>query len=290
MSGNPFYDPLRPGPDWYRGIMALYANLAGAKEKKKAGEQEAEDREWQKLLGEAQLEQTRAQTARLKEPTPVKPEAEIYTVTPGALGKAAEYFGYDQEEVVSWSPTAKKDLITTYQDAIKATKVGAAKGPTAEKPSDYDKKVSEAKALHSAGKITDQELFRVTTGYSGEMTEKDKILKRNKVSYDTRKAVDNATYNNPKIATDKKQIESLKHTLGVDLSMPIAYNTAAEMVKSDLADEKDYETIKKYDEMKQFFLDHLLGKIKKEDFKKTQVAKDPSIDLNTILRWYDIYR
>ena len=55
MSENPFYNPTMPGPDWYRGIMALYANLAGAKEKKKAGEQEAEDREWQKLLKETEL-------------------------------------------------------------------------------------------------------------------------------------------------------------------------------------------------------------------------------------------
>jgi len=117
-----------PGPDWYRGIMALYANLAGAKEKKKAGEQEAEDRAWQELLrpmeqrkieadiaqSEAGTMASRATTKRAEE-TPI---AKLYSAPRGALITAAKAQGYDISDVDSWSPDFQKQVIEGHQDIL----------------------------------------------------------------------------------------------------------------------------------------------------------------------------
>lgn len=49
MSGNPFYNPLQQGPDWVRGVQAIYGQMAQVKDKKKA-EQEAADNKFKEAM------------------------------------------------------------------------------------------------------------------------------------------------------------------------------------------------------------------------------------------------
>jgi len=59
MSGNPFYNPTQPGPDWVRGVQAVYGQMANAKNKKKAEQEAAEKRFKEELMFNLQLRQDR---------------------------------------------------------------------------------------------------------------------------------------------------------------------------------------------------------------------------------------
>jgi len=110
-----------PGPDWVRWVAAMYANLRAGKERKKAGEQEAEDREWQELLRplqqrnvEADIAQseaaTKASLATTKR-TEATPIAKQYAAPRGALITAAKALGYDISDVDSWEPDFQQQVI-----------------------------------------------------------------------------------------------------------------------------------------------------------------------------------
>jgi hypothetical protein len=59
MSGNPFYNPLQSGPDWVRGVQAVYGQMAKAKQDKEAKKEEQEKKFKEELTFNLQLRQER---------------------------------------------------------------------------------------------------------------------------------------------------------------------------------------------------------------------------------------
>ena len=167
----------------------------------------------------------------------------------------------------------------------KEKEVAEARGAGVEKPSDYDKKVAEAKRLHKLGKLTDQELSRVTTGYSGEETEKDRKATRYRIAGETRKAIDagiaNEYHKNP------KDRETMKSALGVDLTMPHEYNISKRMMEADVADDSDYDTIKKYEDLQRFYQEQLKPSMSLKQLMASEFYKGLDEKLKAeLVKWY----
>jgi hypothetical protein len=91
MSGNPFYSPLQSGPDWVRGVQAIYGQMAQNKNKKKAEKEEKDKQFKEDLMFQLQLKaEHQATKQRAMELKRLEREAQDY-VSPGAQ-EAARLF------------------------------------------------------------------------------------------------------------------------------------------------------------------------------------------------------
>ena len=96
MSGNPFYNPLQSGPDWVRGVQAVYGQMAKAKSDKEAKKEEQEKKFKEAMIFQLKLKAEREATKqRALELKKVQQELDNY-VSPKDKQKyelASDYFG-----------------------------------------------------------------------------------------------------------------------------------------------------------------------------------------------------
>ena len=282
--GNASWNPMSPDIDWGSWLGAMNQNLQSGQDRKRALQMESDTNKWANLLNSLKVRQ-----AEKNLNAPVEPLPEIYNAPEKALRKAGEYFGYDMSDVAGWSPSAKQDLIKAHTGALEREKINKILYPQGhvakeDKPSDFDKKVSNARASFKAGKLTQEQLTQVETGYPLTVTPVADKRIRQKIDLDTRKALSNAR------GTKKiDEIESIKNDLGLDLTMPEKYNLSQKRVEGDVGDDEDFKTINKYDAMFKFFWDNLHNKVKFKDFFLSPTARDKDIDVDAIKKWYDIY-
>ena len=279
---NPFYNPYSPKADIFGGLSGVLGMMSQKKQMEEQQRLAQEQQMWERGMKERQVKVQE----KAAEPTPAKP-SELDTWM--KYGESVNFGGLQPYE---WMMLSKRALPETPEqmEAGEAAKArGRATVPTVERPSDYDKRSAKAAKLREAGKITEQEHIRIDTGYSGGESDKDTLAARRKVDFETRRAVGAATkqIGKPK---DIRNAGIVDTVTGLNLAMPIEYNLSAKRIEADLADDSDYDTVEKYDQMFKFFQDNLLGKMKFEDFMKTDLAKDPSIDKERIKAWFEIFR
>jgi len=138
MSGNPFYNPLSPDPDWVRGVQAIYALMQQAKDKKKAEKEAADEKFWkdyERQLGmkktRAEIKETEANTEKLLHP-PTEPKTKGYTLPKATLSDVAKYHGLNNEsEYGEFPPQMQERMVNEYLDAqTSARTAGLKKTPT----------------------------------------------------------------------------------------------------------------------------------------------------------------
>lgn len=288
--GNASWNPMSPDIDWGSWLGAMNQNLQAGQDRKRALQIESDTNKWANLLKSLQVRQ-----AEKNLNAPVEPLPEIYNVPEGDVRKAGEYFGYDMKDVAGWSPSAKQDLIKAHTGAIEREKINRILYPQGSKvsvggmggegkPSDFDKRVANAREAYKAGRLTQEQLTQIETGYPLTVTPVVDKRARQKIDLDTRKAISNA-----RGVKKVDEIESIKNDLGLDLSMPEKYNLSQKRIEGDVADDEDFKTVNKYDGMFQFFWDNLHGKVNFKDFFLSPMAKSKDMDVDAIKRWYDIY-
>ena len=99
MSGNPFYNPLSPDPDWVRGVQAIYALMQQAEDKKKAEKEAADEKFWKDYLRQlgmkktrAEIKETEANTQKLLQPPKeVEPKSMVSPAMVKTLMKRLDY-------------------------------------------------------------------------------------------------------------------------------------------------------------------------------------------------------
>lgn len=271
--GDGSFDPYTGRLNVGQLIQQFILRKRAEEEQAKQAQWEMQDRAWteeqrglQKQVAELDLEAKRR-------------EAKDY-MSPGARATAQNVVDY-------WNATAEEQRRMREIDALKKKEIAVkeAGGGAAEKPSDYDKKAKEARALFKAGKISEQELNRVLTGYTGEQADKERKATRNRIAAETRKAIDAGISN--KYHESQKDRDIVKSSLGVDLTMPAQYNIAKRMVESDVADEEDYDTIKKYEEFLRFYQEELKPKMKLKELLSSEFYKSLEPELKVeLVKWY----
>lgn len=127
ISGNPWYNPFQPGPDFYGGVMSFYQNLKNSKNEKEA----KAVAEWERMLKERLTE---AQINNLNEPNqrPVV-DKPISKVTPVQVKTLMKRLGYPEEaitEVDSMNDPALRDTWGKLQDHFKILQTQGMKVPT----------------------------------------------------------------------------------------------------------------------------------------------------------------
>src|SRR5574343_1569605 len=189
-TGNPFYNPNRPGPDWAAGVAAFYQNLQQAKDRKRAQQQQDEELRWQRYAQEqamkenARKEQERALALQDKAQKDAEARGKRIREKMAAFeessplpklrqAQVAKFHGYEPTEFSALPGKRQRELENEMVNQTGRINERSTTSGSADKPSDYDKKVNPAKELFKAGKITEQEYNRVVTGYTGEETEKD---------------------------------------------------------------------------------------------------------------------
>lgn len=123
-TGNPFYNPMSPTPDWASGIAAFYQNLQQAKDRKRAQQLQDEEMRWQKYLQEQDMkwkEQERADKLAEKEKKDRDERGKRfrenieYAAANAPLPKlrqsqVAKYHGYDPAEFSSLPASRQREL------------------------------------------------------------------------------------------------------------------------------------------------------------------------------------
>lgn len=158
--------------------------------------------------------------------------------------------------------------------------------PQTQKPSDYDKKATQAERLYKAGKITEQEYNHILTGYTEDVTPRQNASVRSRIDYQVKKTRSELPGKYPKI--NKKTIAQIKQTENVNPDFPIEYDIAVNRILSDVGEPGDADTVKKYDDMFQFFQELKKRGIDKAAFMAMEPP--PSIDRNTVAYWFDFYK
>jgi hypothetical protein len=237
------------------------------------------DRVWQKKMYEKELE------VRGKPNVPNLSDFEVWMsqMPPGT-------------DPIQWMQLYRFSPPETPEQArarAKATAEGRIAGGEAgaEKPSDYDKKVANAKALRAKGMISDQELTRVLTGYSEGITPQQEKSLRNGIDLRTKIARSGLTAKYPKI--NKKNIDQIRQSDNLNPDMPVEYDIAKQRILGNVSDDKDVKLVSDYDEAKRFFIDNLMGKTTYADFLNSPTGalfKKKGLDIGTLKFWFDLYR
>jgi hypothetical protein len=247
-------------------VMEFINRMQADKERKQQEQWALQDRAFQEQLRPLQLQQAQQGIA--------KNQLDIENYQPPESPAMQRFIerAKDRRE--------QKQALERIEATARANK--EAKTPTV---TDYDKKVGQAKSLYKAGKITEQEYNRIVTGYTGEETEKERKAMRLRIASDTRRAI--AAGIKGDYHKDPKDAEMVKNSLGIDLYMPEEYNVAQKMISADVADESDYDIVKKYGDLQRFYQEKLkptmtLKQLIKSDFYK---GLEPELKA-ALVQWY----
>ncbi len=295
-TGNPFYNPNMPGPDWGTGIAAIYANIEKYRQQKLA-EKMAQDQfilEQQKAQAAQKESEARggwyaAQAKAMGE----KPVVQPYGVPEEDLTVASQFFGFNPKIVSGWSPDAQKNLVTSYMSAVGAQKTeekrqeGKKETAGIVKPDIYDKKVAQAAELVKAGKMSPDEFNKVATGTATGLSDIETKSKTLMVDTATKKAFGTAMAQNR--AGALSDADALSQ--GINLDMPLEYNLSVGRAQAGLGTEADAKTINKFESLWKLFRNDLFGKYTYEQIMSAQpdLVKAIGADMKYIKQWYDKY-